>query len=54
MIKIPPKKRGPKKGQPFFKMPKVEFDIEVIKEIKKRKKIEIRKGGMNGLFNPEI
>ena len=30
-------KRGPKRGQAFFKMPKVEFDLKAIKEIKKRK-----------------
>ena len=31
-------KRGRKKGQVISKIPKIEFDIEAIKEIKKRKK----------------
>jgi hypothetical protein len=31
-------KRGRKKGQVISKMPRIEFDMEAIKEIKKRRK----------------
>jgi hypothetical protein len=34
---------GPKKGEVIPKMPKVEFDMDAIKEIKKRKRKVYRK-----------